>query len=79
MIGLGLAMGGFGIIFMLLFWIGLIMLAVWIAGLLFPKSQPQNTTGSAAETSAEDILNRRYARGELTAEQYRDMLTAIRH
>ncbi len=71
---------GFGIIWMLLFWGGLIALAVWLVGKLFPgqsqaddRSLNQPVTGSAI-----DILNTRYARGELTTEQYQEMLKTLK-
>lgn len=65
-------MMGIGFIWMLLFWGGLIALAVWLISTLFPAAtRPSTTTPPSA--SARDILDGRYARGELTAEQYQDM------
>jgi uncharacterized membrane protein len=78
MMGFGLAMGGFGIIFMLLFWIGLIVLAVWVVSLLFPSTKESRHQDSGSKPgSAREILRARYAQGDLTAEQYQDMLAAI--
>jgi putative membrane protein len=67
-------MMGLGFIWMLLFWGGLILLAIWLINLLFPSiSQiPPANTGSAL-FSARDILDQRYARGELSREQYEAM------
>ena len=72
-------MMGFGLIWMLLFWGGLIMLAVWLISVLFPTSKqlpPGNTPDSQA--GALDILDQRYARGELSQEQYKEMRQTIR-
>ena len=63
--------GGFGMIFMWLFWIGVIALTVWGVASLFPQAQRVTETGG--EASALEILQRRYARGEVTPEQYAEM------
>jgi uncharacterized membrane protein len=73
MMGLGLGMGIFGLITMVLFWGGLIALTVWLVGLLFPPTKKQSGNGSTL-LSAPDILKTRYAQGELTREQYQEML-----
>lgn len=70
-------MMGFGIIWMLLFWGGLIALAVWLVGLLFPSAKGPNDADDEASLSAQEILKARYARGELTAEEYREMLQTL--
>lgn len=66
---MGFGMGLFGLILMLLFWVGLILLAVWLAKALF---QGNRSTGSSSRptNSAREILDQRYARGEITREQY---------
>lgn len=66
-------MGGFGFIWMLLFWGILIALAIWLIGRLFPTAR----SDSGENPSAREILKRRYARGELTEEQYQQMLQTI--
>ncbi|HEX6302644.1 MAG TPA: SHOCT domain-containing protein [Anaerolineales bacterium] len=66
---MGFGMGFFGLLFMLLFWGGLILLAVWLAKALF---QGNRSAGSSSRptNSAREILDQRYARGEITREQY---------
>ncbi|HOM70956.1 MAG TPA: SHOCT domain-containing protein [Armatimonadota bacterium] len=62
--------GWFMYIFMMLFWIliivGFILLIRWIA------ARPAEA-GPTMQGSALEILNARYARGEITREQYLDM------
>jgi uncharacterized membrane protein len=69
-------MMGIGLIWMLLFWGGLIVLAVWLIGQLFPAIKEPNEDIDRP-LSAEEILKTRYARGELTAAEYYDMLKTI--
>ena len=66
-------MMGIGLIWMLLFWGGVILLAVWLISLLFPNVSQTPPNQPRALTSARDILDQRFARGELSAEQYREM------
>jgi len=61
-------MMGFGMLFMGLFWIMLIVGAVWLASSLFQTGRGPNVTGRAQ--TPRDILDQRYARGEITREQY---------
>lgn len=70
-------MMGFGIIWMVLFWGGLIALAIWLIGLLFPSVKEQAGNNDKALPSAQEILQARYARGELTTEEYQEMLQTI--
>lgn len=76
--------GGWGLLLTGLFWIGLIVLGVWLLARLFPKAGssqaaaheegPRGRTWQAPETPLE-ILKRRYARGEVSKEEYE----TIRH
>lgn len=76
MMGFGFGMGGIGLIWMLLFWVGLIALAIWLVSLLFPAVR--NTDESKNEpVSAREILKARYARGEISKEEYQEMLQTI--
>jgi putative membrane protein len=71
-------MMGFGLIWMLLFWGGLILLAVWLLSVLFP-ADPQSSVDNTpnTQTGARDILDQRYARGEVSQEQYKEMRQTI--
>jgi putative membrane protein len=73
--------GGYGFsplgwIAMLLFWAliigGIVLLAVWF----FREATPA-TMGPSAPSQPLDILNERYARGEITREQYEEMRHTI--
>jgi len=66
MMGPGM-MGGFGwlgMLTMLLFWIGVIALVVWGLSNLFSMRQ------AAVEPDALEILKQRYARGEISREEF---------
>ncbi len=66
--------GFMGAFFMLIFWGGLIALAVWIARELFGERQSGESKGFA---TPREILARRYARGEISREEYDLMLKDI--
>ena len=68
---------GFGFIWMLLFWGGLIVLVIWLIQILFPATGQQTDNDNEALPSAQDILNARYANSELTTEEYQEMLHTI--
>ncbi|MGE5222144.1 MAG: SHOCT domain-containing protein [Omnitrophica WOR_2 bacterium] len=57
---------------MLIFWGALIFLAVLFIGVLFGNRQSRNRTNQDSQDPLE-ILAQRYARGEITSEQYRMM------
>ena len=65
--GMGWGWIGLGFVHMALFWVlvilGIVVLVKWLAG-----SGPASTAGRALE-----ILKERYAKGELTREQYDQM------
>jgi putative membrane protein len=77
MMGLGFGMGAFGLIWMLIFWVGLIALAIWLVSLLFPAAR-KSSHDESISPAASDILKERYARGELTTEEYQEILHTIR-
>lgn len=66
-------MMGLGFIWMLLFWVGIILLAVWLIAVLFPASPPSSGNRSNTRASTREILDQRYAQGELSREQYEEM------
>lgn len=66
--GIGMGVSFISLLAMILFWIGLIVLAVWLVKILFGiKANPNSPEG---RQTALDILDQRYARGEITHEQY---------
>jgi putative membrane protein len=79
MMGYGWGMGPAGWIFMGLFWVLVIGLIVWAVVALLPNVR---STGTRPQhESPLEILERRFAMGEIDAEQYRrarDELTATR-
>jgi putative membrane protein len=67
MTGFGWGFGYFGMIMMVVFWGLLIAGGVWVAKVIFSSGTGQHLPSPPA---ARDILDQRYARGELTREQY---------
>jgi putative membrane protein len=75
--------GGWGMLFMGLLWIGFIALGIWFLARLFPgvrhgtpgrAARNEGAHGTVANTdTAIEILRRRYARGELSKEEYETM------
>jgi putative membrane protein len=61
-------MMGFGMLFIGLFWILLIGGAVWFAAALFQTGSRQQN--NAFDRAPRQILDERYARGEINREQY---------
>ena len=72
MTGFGMGFGGFGFLFMAIFWIGIIAAAIWLLSNLFPKNNTTDTTNGDGETAV-SILQKRYARGEINKEQFEQM------
>jgi len=70
----GTSMGGWwmvlGAVWMVLFWGGLILLVIWGIKKL---SQRDGGGGGGGGRSALDIARERYARGEITKEQFEQM------
>ncbi len=77
MMGYGM-MGGFGLlglIFNLAVIIGIVILIVWAVKRFAGGST--NWNQSSASQSPREILQARYARGEITREQYQQMLSDL--
>lgn len=70
MMGFGM---GFHNIWMIIFWIVIVAIGIWALAALFPKASSSQPTKS--ENDALAILKQRYARGELSKEEYH----SIRH
>jgi len=66
MMGFGM---GLGWLWMILLVVGLIVLAVAAAALLFPRHSRQAGSGEQVP-SARQVLDLRYARGEINREEY---------
>jgi uncharacterized membrane protein len=75
--GFGMGFGMLGLLVMLLLWGGLIGLAVWLVRGLFPRAEQPPALPSEHGLSARQILDRRYARGEIGREEYDLMKEAI--
>jgi putative membrane protein len=71
MTGFGMGLGG-GLV-MVLFWVVLIVGAVWLARGFFPSGQQPAVSSTRSEPSADEILKQRYVRGEITQEQFERM------
>jgi putative membrane protein len=69
----GFGFGFGGVVVMILFWGLLILGAVWLIRSLFSGGRYSSFQGSDREESAKEILDRRYARGELNREEYEVM------
>lgn len=82
MMGGGMLGAGFGIygligmLFNIAIIVGVVVLAVW-AVQKFTGSGSNNGTTSNQAPSARDILDQRYARGELSRDEYQEMLHDI--
>lgn len=71
--GFGLGFGLLGFLFMLIFWGGLILLAVWLVRALFSTNANRDRNVDGNHLNARQILDQRYARGEISREQYEIM------
>lgn len=69
--GFGMGLGG-GLV-MVLFWVVLIVGAVWLVRGLFSTNQQPPVSSTRSEPNADEILKQRYARGEISKEQYDQM------
>lgn len=78
MMGFGYGIGIWGMVLMVLVWLGVIVLAVWFLSSLFPRTAGNSSLqatdqASAASISAPEILKQRYARGEISQAEYDEM------
>lgn len=69
--------GVFGLVLMVLAWGMLITLAFWVVSSLFPQVG-RHPASTSDRLTARQILEMRYARGEITREQYELMKQDLR-
>jgi putative membrane protein len=73
----GWGMGWFGMIFMIIFWgliiVGLVLLIRW----LIQNTSGKGQTGVRTGSNAIDILKERYAKGEISRDEFETMKTDI--
>jgi putative membrane protein len=62
--------GWFGMLLMTLFWFGLIALLIWGVTRAVDSGRRSSPDHSSSEDRAIAILRERYARGEITEEEY---------
>ena len=67
----GYGMGFFELVLMFLFWVGIIWLIVWLV------NKNKNLENKTARMTPKEILNERYAKGELTKREYQEMKDQI--
>lgn len=71
MTGFGMGFAGlFGLIIMGLFFGGLILFIVWASKSIFGNNGSSQFTSKELSPGAREISDQRYARGEITREQY---------
>lgn len=66
--------GGLGIIFLLL----IVALVVWALVRVLPSQDGGSDNSRSDQSSAEDILKERFARGQIDAGEYEDSLATLR-
>ena len=83
-VGLG-GFGGFGMIGLILnlvltvaVIIGVVLLVIWLVR-RFGRNSGQIMTSPSGAQSARDIAQARYARGEISREEYQQLITDIGH
>ena len=71
MMGFGMGFGILGLLLMVLFWGALIAGGIWLVRTVF-VSNPSNQSGimTGKPASPREILDQRYARGEISREEY---------
>jgi putative membrane protein len=70
--GLMAGVGWLGMLTMLLFWVGVLALVIWGVSSLFP------TQRLTTENDAIEIVQQRFARGELSREEYLQAIETLR-
>ena len=75
---MGFGFGGMGFVYMLIFWVVIIALAIWLLSRLFPRVNHNSSSGPVSQPdelseSPLEILQQRYARGEISKTEYDEM------
>ena len=83
MMGYGYGMGAGGWIAMAVFWIGVIGLVIWLVARSFPSSRRDDGVGGAQPGIAQgetpdQLLDRRFAAGEIDVATYDSMRATLR-
>lgn len=73
----GWGMGWFGMIFMLLFWGVIIAGIIFLIRWLIQKTGSKSNNNVNTDSQAMDILKERYARGEITRDEFESMKKEI--
>jgi putative membrane protein len=69
MTGWSMGIGGLGFVLMAVFWVAIIAAAIWLLGNIFPRNNVPRVANDTAHVAV-DILKQRYARGELSKEEF---------
>ena len=80
MMGYGSGWGGMGMggmIGMIVFWLLLLGAIVWAVSRLLPGRQVRQGPSASAQETPEEILDRRFARGEIDLEAYQMQRAAL--
>ena len=64
------------LLWMFIFWGGLALLAIWALRAVFVTTRPGYPTGTR---SAQDIVNERYARGEISREEFTELVQDLKN
>jgi putative membrane protein len=72
---MGFGFGGSGAIYMIIFWIVIMAVGIWLLSNLFPRStgnasSDRTSSPRALSDSPQEILERRYASGEITKAEF---------
>jgi putative membrane protein len=70
--------GGFGMGFGIILWLAVIALVVWAVVRFFPNQDRESRGGGSAGEPSEETLRRRFAKGEIDAEQYERSLDVLK-
>ena len=73
MTGFGMGFGFVGWFFVLFLLAAMVIIAVWVLKASSKGSQQNSLNGSVNKSNPIEILGQRYARGEITQEQYETM------